>query len=176
MPLISVWGECVGEGGPSRAAGVLMPRPSPPCCSHPHLTGTSAIRILGSSFICPWYRQMDWMGLAADLWEPISLRTYLGIYVPLCFLISLPFCNQSAQKHHSSALRHSAPCAGRVMVWARGGESLQLWCILLSASPPVVEGSGGESCLGLKRNERWAGKLLASSLHPLLSLSPFLSF
>ena len=131
--LWSARGEVMsGADALSHVAGVLTPHLSPP----PRLSHTHHHRQCGQDAGLQTKRVwlQTWVNAA---WSGPTM----DIYVPLGFLISFPFCNQSVQKHHSSSLRHSVPCARRAMVCARWGERAPWrWFILLSATPPVVEG------------------------------------
>lgn len=104
-----------------------------------------------------------------------SVRVYLGIYVPLCFPTSFPFCNRSVRDYHSSSLHHSPPCTG-IRECARGGESLLACLSLLSLSTLAVERETPSGfSFKIDPHERLSCRL-RPCIPPSPSLSPSFSF
>lgn len=145
------------------------------CLSHLYHTGFGIIRMLSRGLICPWCEGTEEERLAATRAGTLFSQGLLGIYVPLCFSTSFPFCNRSVQDYHSSSLHHSPPCTG-IRECARGGESLLACLSLLSLSTLAVERETPSGfSFKIDPHERLSCRL-RPCIPPSPSLSPSFSF
>lgn len=145
------------------------------CLSHLYHTGFGIIRMLSRGLICPWCEGTEEERLAATRAGTLFSQGLLGIYVPLCFPTSFPFCNRSVQDYISSSLHHSPPCTG-IRECARGGESLLACLSLLSLSTLAVERETPSGfSFKIDPHERLSCRL-RPCIPPPPSLSPSFSF